>query len=48
MKSRLTTTDRMSNTGYHSNGKPNWWARIGSGDSAVTTAIEEASNVAAQ
>ena len=32
--SRLTTTQRMSNTGYHQNGKPNWWARIGSGDSA--------------
>lgn len=32
--SRLTTTDCMSNTGYHQNGKPNWWARIGSGDSA--------------
>ena len=32
--SRLTTSDRMSNTGYHQNGKPNWWARVGSGDSA--------------
>lgn len=21
----------MSNTGYHANGKPNWWARIGQG-----------------
>lgn len=33
-QSRLKTTERMSNTGYHANGKPNWWARIGSGDSA--------------
>jgi len=24
----------MSNTGYHANGKPTWWARIGSGDGA--------------
>lgn len=32
--SKLTTTDRMSNTGYHQNGKPTWWARVGSGDSA--------------
>jgi hypothetical protein len=34
MPSQLTTTDRMSNTGYHANGKPNWWARVGSGESA--------------
>lgn len=27
MKSRLKTNDRMSNTGYHANGKPTWWAR---------------------
>lgn len=32
--SRIKTTQRMSNTGYHANGKPNWWARIGEGDSA--------------
>ena len=32
--SRLTTTSRMSNTGYHQHGKPIWWARVGSGDSA--------------
>ena len=24
----------MSNTSYHQNGKPCWWARVGSGDSA--------------
>jgi hypothetical protein len=24
----------MSNSGYHRCGKPNWWARIGQGDSA--------------
>jgi hypothetical protein len=24
----------MSNTGYHVNGKPCWWARVGSGDGA--------------
>ena len=34
MSSHLVTTSRMSNTGFHANGKPNWWARIGSGDSA--------------
>jgi hypothetical protein len=32
--SRLQSTDRMSNTGYHANGKPSWWARIGTGDDA--------------
>lgn len=39
--SRLTTTQRMSNTGYHQNGKPNWWARIGSGDSARFLRIQK-------
>jgi hypothetical protein len=34
MSSRLQSTDRMSNTGYHANGKPNWWARVGSGNTA--------------
>lgn len=34
MNSRICTTARMSNTGYHQNGKPVWWARIGNGDSA--------------
>lgn len=34
MASRLKTTDRMSNTGYHANGKPNWWARVGTGSDA--------------
>lgn len=34
MQSQLASTTRMSNTGYHSNGKPNWWARTGKGDSA--------------
>lgn len=34
MQSRLKATDKMSNTGYHSNGKPTWWARIGSGKDA--------------
>lgn len=24
--STLKTSDRMSNTGYHQNGKPTWWA----------------------
>jgi hypothetical protein len=24
----------MSNTGYHQNGQPNWWARVGSGADA--------------
>lgn len=26
----VTTTQRMSNGGYHRCGKPNWWARVGS------------------
>ena len=30
MSSRIKSHGRMSNTGYHANGKPNWWARIGS------------------
>lgn len=34
MSSRIITNSRMSNTGYHQNGKPNWWARIGSGADA--------------
>jgi hypothetical protein len=29
----------MSNTGYHANGKPNWWARIGSGEGASFLSI---------
>ncbi len=33
--SRLITTKRMSNTGYHLHGKPNWWARVGQGDDAI-------------
>lgn len=34
MPSRLKTTDRMSNTGYHQNGKPTWWARVDTDDGA--------------
>ena len=34
MTSKLESAGRMSNTGYHQNGKPCWWARIGSGDGA--------------
>jgi len=30
-KSALKSSGRMSNTGYHQNGKPTWWARVGSG-----------------
>lgn len=30
-RSRLKTSERMSNTGYHENGKPNWWARTAAG-----------------
>lgn len=33
-RSRLQTTERMSNTGYHAHGKPTWWARVGKGDKA--------------
>ena len=29
MQSRILTKDRMGNAGYHQNGKPNWWARVG-------------------
>lgn len=25
----------MSNSGYHRSGKPNWWARLGSGDNVT-------------
>ena len=32
--SKIETKNRMSNTGYHANGKPNWWARVGTGDDA--------------
>jgi hypothetical protein len=34
MTSRLRTRKSMSNTGYHQNGKPTWWARIGEGETA--------------
>lgn len=33
MTSRIITSACMSNTGFHANGKPNWWARVGSGAS---------------
>lgn len=33
-RSKIQSTERMSNTGYHANGKPNWWARLGTGESA--------------
>ncbi len=33
--SLLKSTTKMSNTGYHANGKPNWWARVGKGDDAT-------------
>lgn len=39
MKSRLKTTQRMSNTGFHANGKPRWWARTGGGDDATWITI---------
>lgn len=31
----------MSNTGYHANGKPCWWARVGSGAAATFLEIPE-------
>jgi len=34
MASRIKSSDRMSNSGYHRSGKPCWWARIGSGKAA--------------
>lgn len=40
MTSVIRSTVRMSNTGYHQNGKPNWWARVGSGSSAQFLKIE--------
>jgi hypothetical protein len=30
----IRSTVRMSNTGYHQNGNPNWWARVGTGTNA--------------
>lgn len=30
----LKSTQRMSNSGYHRSGKPNWWARVGTGSEA--------------
>ena len=33
-KSRLVSSRAMSNTGYHANGKPRWWARAGTGTDA--------------
>ena len=33
-QSKIRTRNAMSNTGYHQNGKPTWWARVGSGDAA--------------
>jgi len=33
--SRLQTTQRMSNSGYHRAGQPAWWARIGDGADAT-------------
>ncbi len=35
MKSKIASSRSMSNTGYHANGKPTWWARVGKGDSAT-------------
>jgi len=34
MNSRIVTESRMSNTGYHLNSKPFWWARVGKGSGA--------------
>lgn len=33
-RSKLTSTDRMSNRAYHAAGKPTWWARTGEGGAA--------------
>jgi hypothetical protein len=33
-KYRIQSAGRMSNRQYHAQGKPTWWARIGSGDDA--------------
>jgi hypothetical protein len=37
--SKLKTTDRMSNTGFNLNGRPNWWARVGTGNAAKWVSI---------
>jgi hypothetical protein len=29
-----TSETRMSNSGYHRDGKPTWWVRLGEGDAA--------------
>ena len=35
MASKLSSNGaRMSNTGYHANSKPTWWARVGEGAEA--------------
>ena len=31
MASRIKTTEKMSNAGFHANGKPNWWVRTEGG-----------------
>lgn len=41
MKSRIKTKYCMTNTGYHSNGKPTWWARVGKGDGATFLEIPD-------
>lgn len=40
-RSRIATRQKMSNTGYHKNGRPTWWARTGSGDDAQFLDIPE-------
>jgi hypothetical protein len=41
MSSRIKSTSRMSNTGYHANDKPTWWARIGSGANVSFVTLPE-------
>lgn len=40
IKSRLQSSTKMSNTGYHQNGRPTWWARVGGGTGARFLEIE--------
>lgn len=35
MKVKLQSRKSMSNRSYHAEGKPTWWVRIGSGNSAT-------------
>jgi hypothetical protein len=41
MKMNLKSNGKMSNRQYHANGKPRWWARVGSGAGAEFLEIDD-------